>query len=167
VLEFFRGRIENLYVAAGLPVDAVRAVLSAGFDRIPAIKGRLEALDEIRGRADFAPLAVTFKRVANIVPPGFEGAFDGSLCTEAVERDLAQAVSAARTEVDALVAASDYRAALEKIAELRPVVDRFFDGVMVLADDPGVRANRLALLAAVQSLFADLADFRQLGQGQA
>ena len=49
---------------------------------------------------------------------------------------------------------------------MRPVVDRFFDGVMVLADDPKVRANRLALLAAVQSLFANLADFRQLGQGE-
>jgi glycyl-tRNA synthetase beta chain len=116
-------------------------------------------------RADFAGLAVTFKRVANIVPPAFAGTVDGALCTEAVERDLAHAVSVARSEVDALVLASDYRAALEKIAELRPVVDRFFDGVMVLADDPPVRANRLALLAAVQSLFADLADFRQLGQG--
>jgi glycyl-tRNA synthetase beta chain len=165
VLEFFRGRIENLHVAAGSPVDAVRAILSAGFDRIPAVKGRLDALEEIRVRADFAGLAVTFKRVANIVPPAFAGTVDGALCTEAVERDLAHAVSVARSEVDALVLASDYRAALEKIAELRPVVDRFFDGVMVLADDPPVRANRLALLAAVQSLFADLADFRQLGQG--
>jgi glycyl-tRNA synthetase beta chain len=72
-------------------------------------------------------------------------------------------VSAARADVDALVLGGDYRGALGRIAELRPVVDRFFDGVMVLAEDLKVRDNRLALLASVQSLFADLADFRQLG----
>jgi glycyl-tRNA synthetase beta chain len=165
VLEFFRGRIENLHTAAGSPVDVVRAVLSAGFDRLPEVKGRIDALDEIRRREDFAPLAVTFKRVANIVPPGFQGEVDVALCLEAVERALAQAVAAARAEVDALVGARDYRGALAGIAELRPVVDRFFDGVMVLADDPQVRNNRLALLATVQSLFANLADFKQLGAG--
>jgi glycyl-tRNA synthetase beta chain len=165
VLEFFRGRIENMYTAGGAPVDVVRAVLSAGFDRLPEVRRRIDALEEIRRREDFAPLAVTFKRVANIVPPGFEGEVAAALCTDPVERDLAQAVTAARAAVAALVFSGDYRGALSRIAELRPVVDHFFDGVMVLADDPTVRNNRLALLAAVQSLFADLADFRQLGAG--
>ncbi len=165
VLEFFRGRIENLHTAGGSPVDVVRAVLSAGFDRLPEVRRRIEALEEIRRREDFAPLAVTFKRVANIVPPGFAGEVDPARCVEAVERELAEAVGAARADVDALVARHDYRGALGKIAELRPVVDRFFDGVMVLADDPDVRANRLSLLAGVASLFADLADFRLLGSG--
>jgi len=163
VLEFFRGRIENLHTAGGAPVDVVRAVLSAGFDRLPEVRRRIDALDEIRRREDFAPLAVTFKRVANIVPPGFEGEVDAALCTDPVERDLAQAATAARADVDALVLGRDYRGALGRIAELRPVVDRFFDGVMVLADDPKVRDNRLALLAAVAALFANLADFKQLG----
>jgi len=163
VLEFFRGRIENLHTAGGAPVDVVRAVLSAGFDRIPEVKRRIDALEEIRRREDFAPLAVTFKRVANIVPPGFEGEVDAALFTDPVERDLARAASAARANVDALVLGRDYRGALAGIAELRPVVDRFFDGVMVMAEDPTVRNNRLALLAAVQALFADLADFKQLG----
>ena len=131
----------------------------------PRSSARIDALDEIRRREDFAPLAVTFKRVANIVPPGFAGEVDAALCAEPVERDLAQAVAAARADVDALVRERDYRGALGRIAELRPVVDRFFDGVMVMADDPKVRDNRLALLAAVQSLFANLADFRQLGSG--
>jgi glycyl-tRNA synthetase beta chain len=161
VLEFFRGRLENMHVAGGAPVDVVRAVLSAGFDRLPEVKRRIDALDEIRRREDFAPLAVTFKRVANIVPR-FEGESTRP-CTDPVERDLAQAAIAARADVDALVLGRDYRGALGRIAELRPVVDRFFDGVMVLADDPGVRDNRLALLAAVAALFANLADFKQLG----
>jgi glycyl-tRNA synthetase beta chain len=163
VLEFFRGRVENLSTASGSPVDVVRAVLAAGFDHLPDVKPRIDALDEMRRREDFAALAVTFKRVANIVPPGFEGAIDVALCREPLEQDLALAATAVRGDVDALVRRRDYLGALRKIAELRPVVDRFFDGVMVMADDPKVRDNRLALLAAVQALFADLADFRHLG----
>ena len=139
----------------------MRAVLAAGFDRLPEVERRIDALDEMRRREDFAPLAVTFKRVANIVPPGFAGEIDVALCTEPAERDLALAATGVRADVDALVRERDYLGALRKIAELRPVVDRFFDGVMVMAEDPKVRDNRLALLAAVQSLFADLADFRQ------
>ena len=166
VLEFFRGRIENQHTAAGSPVDVVRAVLAAGFDRLPDVKPRIDALAAIRRREDFAPLATTFKRVANIVPPGFAGDFDVALCREAPEQDLALAVTAVRGDVDALVRRRDYLGALRKIAELRPVVDRFFDGVMVMTGDPKVRDNRLALLAAVQALFADLADFRQLGAGE-
>ncbi len=165
VLEFFRGRIENQHTAAGAPVDVVRAVLAAGFDRVPEVGRRIAALDEMRRREDFAALAVTFKRVANIVPPQFEGGIDADLCREPVERELAGAVAAVRADVDALVGGRDYIGALRRIAELRPIVDRFFDGVMVMAEDPKVRANRLSLLAAVQSLFADLADFRQIGAG--
>jgi glycyl-tRNA synthetase beta chain len=165
VLEFFRGRIENLHTAAGSPVDVVRAVLSAGFDRLPEVRLRIAALDEIRRREDFAPLAVTFKRVANIVPPGFAGDVDPALCAEPLERDLAQAVAVARASVEDRVREHDYRGALGSVAELRPVVDRFFDGIMVMAEDPKVRDNRLALLASVQALFANLADFRQLGSG--
>jgi hypothetical protein len=136
---------------------------TVNLDRLPEVKRRIDALDEIRRREDYAPLAVTFKRVANIVPPGFEGEVSAALCSNPVELDLARAVTAARADVDALLLGRDYRGALGRIAELRPVVDRFFDGVMVLADDPKVRNNRLALLAAVASLFANLADFKQLG----
>ncbi|HWR97820.1 MAG TPA: glycine--tRNA ligase subunit beta, partial [Candidatus Methanoperedens sp.] len=150
VLEFFRGRLENLYVSGGAPVDIARAVLAAGFDRIPEVGKRIAALDELRKLEDFAALAVTFKRVANIVPPGFAGEIDAALCTEPVERDLAQAASGIRADVDAAVWERDYLKALRKIAELRPVVDRFFDGVLVMAGDPKARTNRLALLAAVQ-----------------
>ncbi len=120
VLEFFRGRIENLYTAGGAPVDVVRAVLSAGFDRLPEVKRRIDALDEIRRREDFAPLAVTFKRVANIVPPGFAGEVDAALCTDPLERDLAQAVAATRADVDALVRERDYRGALAQDRRTAP-----------------------------------------------
>jgi glycyl-tRNA synthetase beta chain len=165
ILEFFRGRLENLHAAAGAPVDIVRAVLAAGFERLPEVAPRIAALDEMRRREDFAALAVTFKRVANIVPPGFSGGIDVALCTLPPEQDLALAATGISADVEKLVGARNYRGALEKIAELRPVVDRFFDGVMVMAEDQAVRRNRLALLAAVQALFASIADFRQIAAG--
>jgi glycyl-tRNA synthetase beta chain len=163
VLDFFRGRLENLYAGLDFPVDVVRAVLAAGFDRLPEVKQRIAALDELRRLEDFSQLAVTFKRVANIVPPGFAGEIDVALCTEPPEQDLALAVTGVSADVDALLRKRDYATALRKIAELRPVVDRFFDGVLVMAEDPRVRQNRLALLAGVAALFAPIADFRHLG----
>jgi glycyl-tRNA synthetase beta chain len=165
VLEFFRGRLENLYVSGGAPVDIVRAVLAAGFDRVPEVGTRIAALDELRAQEDFAALAVTFKRVGNIVPAGFSGEIEQALCAEAAERELAAAVGSIRADVDAAVWERDYLKALRKIAELRPVVDGFFDAVMVMADDEKVRTNRLALLAAVQRLFGEIADFRQIAAG--
>lgn len=165
VLEFFRGRLENLYASGGAQLDVVRAVLAAGFDRLPEVGKRIAALEEMRRREDFAALAVTFKRVANIVPPGFEGRADAALCTEEVEQNLVRAAEAVRADVDACLWEHDYLKALLRIAELRPVVDRFFDGVLVMTEDPKVRSNRLALLAAVQALFTNIADFRQLAAG--
>jgi glycyl-tRNA synthetase beta chain len=165
ILEFFRARLENLHVAAGAPVDIVRAVLAAGFDRLTEVERRIAALDELRRLEDFAALAVTFKRVANIVPADFAGEIDVALCAAPAEQDLALAATGIRADVDAAVRERDYLKALRKIAELRPVVDRFFDGVLVMAEDPKVRHNRFALLAAVQRLFADVADFRQIAAG--
>jgi glycyl-tRNA synthetase beta chain len=154
-----------MFVSGGAPVDIVRAVLAAGFDRIPEVGKRIAALNELRTQEDFAALAVTFKRVGNIVPADFAGEIVEALCTEPPEKELAAAASGIRADVDAAVRERDYLKALRRIAELRPVVDRFFDGVMVMAEDPAVRSNRLALLAAVQGLFADIADFRQIAAG--
>jgi glycyl-tRNA synthetase beta chain len=165
ILEFFRARLENLHVGGGAPVDIVRAVLAAGFDRIPEVERRIAALDELRRYEDFDALAVTFKRVANIVPPEFAGEIDVALCTAPAEQDLAMAATGIRADVEAAVGERDYLKALRKIAELRPIVDRFFDGVLVMAEDPAIRRNRLALLAAVQALFANIADFRQIAAG--
>ncbi len=66
ILEFFRGRLKSLW-AEDHRADVIEAVLAAGFDDLVAAKKRLDALSALVGRADFAPLAVAFKRVANIV----------------------------------------------------------------------------------------------------
>ena len=75
---------------------------------------------------------------------------------------LADAIRSARQAVAGQVAGKDYAAALQTIARLREPVDAFFDGVMVMAEDDEIKANRLALLTQVAALFADIADFTRI-----
>ena len=111
------------------------------------------------------PLAVAFKRVANIQEKaqGVSAAsLDVGLLREEAERHLASEVERVGAEVASLRERRDYPAVLRAVAELKPAVDRFFDDVLVMAEDPALRANRLALVKRVADLFGDLADFRKI-----
>jgi len=164
VLDFVRGRLKALWSEA-FPADLVEAVLSAGFDDVVDARKRLEALAAIKARPDFAPLAVAFKRVANIQEKA-QGAGGGAVRTdllqEDAERHLASEVERVEAEVRALRERRDYPAILKAVATLGPSVDRFFDEVMVMADDAALRANRLAIMKRVAALFGDVADFRKI-----
>lgn len=164
VLDFVRGRLRALW-SETFPADLVEAVLSAGFDDVLDARQRLEALAAIKARPDFAPLAVAFKRVANIQEKA-QGAGGGAvrpdLFRDDAERHLASEVERVEAEVRALRERRDYPAILRAVATLGPSVDRFFDEVMVMADDAALRANRLALMRRVAALFGDVADFRKI-----
>jgi len=162
--EFLRGRLKALW-SEEHPADLVEAVLAAGADDAVDARRRLEALAGLRGRADFLPLAIAFKRVANIQEKA-QGqgavAIDPSLFVEQAERELHGALERVEAEAATLRAARDYPAVLREVATLKPAVDRFFDDVMVMADDPRLRGNRLGLMRRVGALFADVADFRRI-----
>ncbi|HVO19039.1 MAG TPA: glycine--tRNA ligase subunit beta [Anaeromyxobacter sp.] len=164
VLDFLRGRVRALW-AEDHPADLVEAVLAAGFDDVVDARRRLEALAEVKVRPDFAPLAVAFKRVANIQEKagGAAGAaVDPALLADGAERHLLAEVQRVEEEARALRAARDYPAVLRTVATLEPAVARFFDEVLVMAEDPALRSNRLGLLRRVGALFQDLADFRRI-----
>ena len=164
VLEFLRGRVKALW-GDEFDTDLVEAVLSAGFDDVLDARRRLEALAEIKRRADFVPLAVAFKRVANIQEKAQGQAaaeVDSALLRDEAERHLASELSRVEGEVASLRARREYPAVLRAVAELKPAVDRFFDDVLVMAEDPALRNNRLALMKRVAGLFADIADFRKI-----
>ncbi len=163
-LDFLRGRLRALW-AEGREGDLVDAVLAAGADDVVDARRRLEALAEVKARPDFGPLAVAFKRVANIQEKaGASGArgVDEALLVEPAERALAGALTLVEAEVERARAGRDYGAVLRAVAGLGPPVDAFFDGVMVMAEDPRVRENRLALMRRVAALFDGVADFRKL-----
>ncbi|GAB4185323.1 MAG: glycine--tRNA ligase subunit beta [Geothermobacteraceae bacterium] len=161
VLNFFAGRFRNMF--EDVPADVLDAVIAAGFDDPVDALARARALAQLKGREDFEPLAVAFKRVGNILRKADTvPQVDDSLFEADCERELWQRVGQARSEVEAAVGAGDYGAALQAIAALRPQVDVFFDGVMVMAEDERLRGNRLALLKTVADLFADIADFARI-----
>ena len=89
-------------------------------------------------------------------------AVDEQLLEDDAEKELHQASAAVAAQVEAADGRRDHRAALLAIASLRPHVDRFFDNVMVLADDSARRTNRLAILASIAALYSDRADFAEI-----
>jgi glycyl-tRNA synthetase beta chain len=119
----------------------------------------------VKARPDFVPLAVAFKRVANIQEKaGGAGAerVDPALLRDDAERTLLSEIERVEAEAGSLRERRNYPAVLRNVATLEPAVARFFDDVLVMAEEPALRANRLGLMRRVASLFADLADFRKI-----
>ena len=164
VFDFLLGRYRAMYEEQGIPVDVIQAVqacrptVARDFDR------RVKAVAAFRILPAAAVLAAANKRVSNILakeaPSG--GEIQAELLQPGAEKALAEAVKALSAQVAPLYAAGDYGSALTALASLREPVDRFFDEVMVMADDPSVRANRLRLLSWLRALFLRVADISQL-----
>ncbi|MFQ5718019.1 MAG: glycine--tRNA ligase subunit beta [Acidobacteriota bacterium] len=169
VLNFIEGRLRFLFEQRGHRYDSIAAVIAAGWEVPCHAAARLEALTSIRGEDDFEALAAASKRIRNILEQARAAGtdvpaatVDESLLDADVEKELHAAAVAAADRVRRADAARDERAALAAIASLRPQVDRFFDGVMVLTEDPDRRRNRLGLLASVAGLYAGRADFAEI-----
>jgi glycyl-tRNA synthetase beta chain len=148
--------------------DEVAAVFRAGVDDLVDAQKRLTALRVIRKSKNFEPLAVSFKRTRKILEKAGAASAENrqvnaELFESAAERELHRAVHDAASKVQSLKRAGKYQEALEAIAGLRGVVDKFFDGVMVMAEKEAVRNNRLALLAELLREFTTIADFSEIG----
>lgn len=166
---FLAERLEfYLREARGQAYDVVKAVLAAGAEDVRDAVARAGAVTAVRGSDDFAAVSASFRRMKNILSQaGEKGITPGArvedaLLAEATERALAQRSSELATRVASLRTEKNYKAALESIATLRPQVDAFFDGVMVMAPEAEVRANRLALLTQVLGDFSGIADFSEI-----
>jgi glycyl-tRNA synthetase beta chain len=165
VLDFFRDRLRPLW-GEHHRADVIEAVIAAGFDDLVAAKKRLDALSGWVGRDDFAALAATFKRVANIVEKQAKdvsrGPVEPSRLVDDAERALFAAFERVRDAAQGAVKADDYAAALSTVLPLKPHVDIFFDKVMVMAPDQALRENRVRLLMEIAALFGAVADFSKL-----
>jgi glycyl-tRNA synthetase beta chain len=162
---FLQRRIARILVDEGFSKDVVAAVTSVSVDHIPHVWKRVQALEKLKGTADFEPLAVAFKRVANIMKKSGQvagAAVNQTLFEDAAEKALYTAVQAVKAEVDACLESGRFDMALMKIASLRPTVDAFFDEVLVMAEDEKIRGNRLALLGSIAGLFGRFADFTKI-----
>jgi glycyl-tRNA synthetase beta chain len=145
--------------------DVVKAIMAAGTEDLPDTIARAKAVSGVRASADFAAVSAAFKRMKNILAQAGgvgEVAVSAELLIDASEKALAERSGEVSAKVEELRALREYKTALEAIASLRPQVDAFFDAVMVMAPEPEIRANRLALLARIIGDFSRIADFSEI-----
>ncbi len=164
VYRFMQDRLRVYLKDQGHAADAVEAVVCQSPERIDLVPLRLAALQGFRTLPESAALSAANKRIRNILrkAEGEPGAVDAARLQEAAEHDLYRTLSATEPAVQSALANGDYARALTALATLKLPVDRFFDEVMVMADDLAVRANRLALLAHLSRLMNSVADISEL-----
>lgn len=162
LVSFFEDRIRYYFrEVRGYRYDEVNAAMAAGWNGLRDLAQRLDALSAVRPTENFEPLAASFKRIRNILKQAnfTSGPFSEALLEDGPERELYEASTALE------LTGSDYRTDLGLIGTLRPRVDLFFDEVLVNAQDPAVRANRLALLEGMLTKFSKIADFSEIVTG--
>ena len=168
---FLQNRIIQLLADQGYTKDAIAAVVDVSIDHVPNLWSRLEALESLKAKPDFEPLAVAFKRVVNILKKSGKMEMEGQARLGEVQENLFEhesesALFGAYQKVENKVSDAMDKGLFEKalldIATLRGPVDAFFDGVMVMAEDQNVRRNRMTLLGHIAILFGKFADFSKL-----
>jgi glycyl-tRNA synthetase beta chain len=162
VMDLFSQRYKTYLNAEGFPYDAIDCVLSTGLDSIVDIRAKVSAFSELKKQPYFEPLAIAFRRVVSILNDESEGDVDPGLLNEPAEKKLFEAYLVVRGPVTQHIANKEFSQALEKIVEIKPAVDSFFDEVMVMVEDVSLRTNRLHLLYQISRLFSELADFSRI-----
>ncbi len=162
--EFFEGRLRFLFEEMSHAYDCIHAILASDFDNPLDALERLRALEALRNEDDFLSLVSNFKRIVNIIAQAGSaaGVLNASMLKDPAELALWQDYLKIQPEVEAARKHHDYGAALRSLASMRHSVDGFFNQVMVLAEDPAIRANRISLLNCVAQIFISIADISRL-----
>jgi len=165
LLGFFADRLAVSLRDQGYSAQEVDAVLALAPSRLGDVPRRLEAVRSFAALPESASLAAANKRVSNILKK-VEGELPTEvkpeLLQEAAERALAEALATVGPQADQRFEQQDYAGSLKTLAALKAPVDAFFDGVMVNADDPALRANRQALLKRLHEAMNRVADLSRL-----
>lgn len=164
VFEFILERLRGYLRDKGYAANEIEAVLASSPSRIDQVMPRIEAVRTFAALPEAESLAGANKRIRNILRKSETviGLADSALMTEEAERELYREVVEARKIVEVKYETRQYTDSLCALARLRPPVDRFFDDVLVNADDPRVRNNRLRLLSELDLLMNKVADISKL-----
>ncbi|MGO4684720.1 glycine--tRNA ligase subunit beta [Hyphomicrobium sp. 2TAF46] len=170
LLSFFADRLKVFLKDQGKRHDLIDAVFSlGGQDDLALIVRRVEALDGFLKTEDGANLLAGVKRAANILSieekkdkKSYAGTYDLALLTEKEETALAAAIEAVKQDTVAAIQVENFAGAMRALSELRAPVDRFFDKILVNAEDPKIRENRLRLLSEIRAATLTVADFSKI-----
>jgi glycyl-tRNA synthetase beta chain len=162
VLEFFTGRLRFILERRGFRYDLVAAALGPGIDKVLDVLLRVQALDALKSSPQFEPFILMAKRVNNILRDQPPGKVQPDFLEEREERELASTFSIVERNARAMIARGDFEHAQNIIFRLQPVLNAFFDRVLVMAEDKKLRQSRIGLLQAIQKLLAEMADYSQV-----
>jgi glycyl-tRNA synthetase beta chain len=165
--DFLFDRLRGLLREDGYTANEVEAVLALRPQQVAKIPHLLAAVRDFMSLPESESLAAANKRIGNILKKASSvpTKFDDKLLIEPAEKELAAATAELAPQAEKLFAAGDYAGMLRALAPLKAPVDRFFDTVLVNAEDPKLRDNRLALLAHLRTLMNRVADLSQLSSG--
>jgi glycyl-tRNA synthetase beta chain len=159
---FVHDRLRHLFGRGGYAHDEVEAALGAGASNLPDLAARVEAIHAMRDENAFLSIVLAAKRIANITGDTPDYELQAEVLEEEAEQQLHHALGRLKGVVDDSVEQRDYRGALEAIAGLAETLDRFFVEVLVMAEDPTLRRNRLALLQEIGRTLSRTADLTRL-----
>lgn len=170
LLSFFADRLKVFLRDQGKRHDLIDAVFAlGGQDDLALIVRRVEALDAFLKTDDGTNLLAGVKRAANILAieekkdkKSYAGPYDLKLITEKEETALAAAIEATKQDTVAAINVENFAGAMRALSELRAPVDAFFDKILVNADDPKIRENRLRLLSEIRAATQTVADFSKI-----
>ncbi len=163
LLKFFEQRVDALFQTNGYPQDAVSSVLDFVKDEpLFAVKERLEAVVKFKTEEDVDTFLLALKRINNIAPKKDVPAPDKTLFVQEEEKSLFRETESRAAEVVSLIKENSYYEAINVLKELTGPINTFFDKVLIMDKDEGIKQNRLALLKTIQQLALHIADFSQL-----
>lgn len=169
---FFWQRIESILEGEGYAVDEVKAVVNASKARrmkgLGTLQPKLDALRSAKQKGDFVSIAEAFKRINNILNQAkkqnieISETVNESLLKDSAEQDLFNAGKSAAAEVEEYISKAEYDKVFDKVLELKPIIDNFFEKVMVMDKDEDIKKNRMALLNKIKNIFVSFVDFSAL-----
>jgi glycyl-tRNA synthetase beta chain len=165
VYSFMIERLKGIYADTGTTHDLFEAVAAVQPESIADFEHRVRAVADFLNLPEATALAAANKRISNILRKAerpIAGAADPELFEMDAERNLYSQINTLAEQTRPLMSGANYGATLQALSGLRTAVDRFFDDVMVMADDRSVRANRLALLSSLSRQFLQVADLSLL-----
>jgi glycyl-tRNA synthetase beta chain len=161
-LDFFEGRLRFILEKKGFRYDLVSAALGPGLGQVADVLLRVEALDALKSSPQFEPFILMAKRINNIlrgIPPA---KVNPDLFVEKEERDLYSTFAVISDNAQRMIAQGDFARAQGIIFKIQPVLNTFFDKVLVMAEEKKVRQNRLGLLQSINKMLLGIADYSQI-----
>ena len=164
--QYIMERLRAYYQDQKVSHDVIDAVSAMQVESPLDFEQRVKAVSTFKTLPEAVPLAAANKRIANLLKKldnkASPTSIDNSLFVETQEQALFDVVEQQQAKLQPLLADKDYTQALSSLAAIRPEVDAFFDGVMIMSDDEKLKQNRLALLTSLRGLFLQVADLSKL-----